>query len=313
MRDEENRWECSFGPFRLTSAIDLTGLRLAGDQGGLPVEIRLGRLDLGLPGAERVSPWVVAGANVCGLEVPGLARFAVTDGDTVVVDIVPGADVADVRGYLTAWVFGALCHQNGMLPLHASAIESKGEVTAFLGDSGAGKSTLAAFLAGRGYRIWADDICLLREKAEGMNTVPVAEWLKLWRGTMEALGQDVRAQDRTYSDEDKYKVYRAAETGREDSAVLRNVVFVERGEGAARLERISNATALGRMMSTVYLGYCMRAMGIESRAFRQSARVLEQAQAWVLTAPWGFAAMEGVVDLLEERLLGGKAGIEGES
>ena len=300
-----------FGPFRLDSEIDLAPLRLRRRHDGLPVQIRLGPVDLGATAGIHVSSFITAGPQVCSLSVPGLARFAVLDGRRVVVELEARADLGDVRGYLTAWVFGALCHQNGMLPLHASAVERAGVATAFLGGSGAGKSTLAAFLARRGFAVSSDDICLLREAPHGMELVPVAEWIKLWRGTIEALGEQVDGRDRTYSDEDKYRLYPAAtgSSGSEGEGVaghtteLRNLVFVERGEGPAKLDRLSNAATLGRMMTTVYLGYCMGAMQIESRVFAQCARVAGQARGWLLTAPWGFAAMPEVLDQLETQVL----------
>ena len=293
-----------FGPFRFESEVDLEGLRLPLVRSGKRVEVRLGKVDLETVGDRWVGPWVRAGAGQCGLTVPGLGRFAVSGGDQVVVDTEAGADMGDVRGYLTAWVFGALCHQNGMLPLHASAVERGGVATAFLGQSGAGKSTLAAFLGRRGDRVLADDICLLREQPEAMRIVPVAEWLKLWPATLDALGETIEARDRTYSDEEKYRVYRTGPRRGDDAPGLRHVVFVERGEGAARVERVSAAEALGRMMGMVYLGYCLEAMGLEARAFGQCGRVLAGARAWVLTAPWGFGEIDGVLDLLGDTVLG---------
>ena len=260
-----------FGPFLLHSEIDLSDLRLARRSTGIPVQVRLEAVDLNAwtldrMGAIRLDEAVVAAPQFCALKVPGLASFAVRGGAHVSVDLEPHADLRDVRGYLTAWVFGALCHQNAMLPLHASAVAREGAATAFLGESGAGKSTFAAFLGRRGYTLCSDDICLLREAPEGMEVVPVAEWLKLWRETLDALDEPVEGANQTFSDEDKYRVYRAgseAEAGSvfqaaEPAPALRHLVFVERSEGPPRLEPISNAATLARMFGTVYLSYCMR-------------------------------------------------------
>src|ERR1700678_2961780 len=42
----------------------------------------------------------------------------------------------DVRAYLLGTVFAVLCHQRGLLPLHASAVSWEGNVIAFLGHAG---------------------------------------------------------------------------------------------------------------------------------------------------------------------------------
>ena len=64
----------------------------------------------------------------------------------------------DIEIFLFGPVWATLCHQRGMLPLHASAIVTKGGITAFAGHSGAGKSTTAALLSSLEYELIADDI-----------------------------------------------------------------------------------------------------------------------------------------------------------
>ena len=50
----------------------------------------------------------------------------------------------------------------GTWSLHASAVTLNGRTFAFLGESGQGKSTLAAYLAGNGWQLVADDILPVR-------------------------------------------------------------------------------------------------------------------------------------------------------
>ena len=96
----------------------------------------------------------------------------------------------DVRAYLLGSIFVVLCQQRGLLPLHASAIAGKSGVVAFLANSGQGKSTLAAHLAQRGFRVLADDVCLVDATQPGSAMViPTAPWLKLWRNSLENLGR----------------------------------------------------------------------------------------------------------------------------
>ena len=288
----------AFGPFLFQSEIDLGELRLPLRDEGSVVRIRLGAVSPG-PDEKALGNGVSASAARCTLEVPRLANFQVTAGRDVVVELAEGAAMTDVRGYLTGWVFGALCHQVGLLPLHSSAIAYGLRATAFLADSGVGKSTLAAFCERRGASVLSDDICLL-EPAGGkrMQIVPVASWLKLWRGSLEQLGEEPEEANRTFSDEDKFRRY--LEPVSAPGIEVRHLVFLERGGAAPALEAIGTAEAMARMLRNVYLGYLLAPMGRTAAAFALCARVLAQAEAHVLTAPWGWEAVEATLDLLEE-------------
>ncbi len=212
---------------------------------------------------------------------------------------------SDVSTFLLGSVFGALCHQNGLLPLHASSVRSGGGVTAFLGDSGAGKSTMAACLQERGYGIVSDDICVLEDRTAEMKVIPLAGWLKLWRASLNHLGETPDEKNRVYSEDDKYRLYLETHAG--DRPALRNLVFltraVEAGTEGLRLEALTTAETSAGMMQLTYLGYVTELTGSHARVFRQCARVLAGAKGYRLVVPWGFEGMDRVLDLLEGELL----------
>jgi hypothetical protein len=241
------------------------------------------------------------------LAIPGTARYYVRNGNEVRLEIEPGAPIANVSTYLLGSGFGVLCHQNGMLPLHASAVEFAGAVTAFLGDSGAGKSTLAACLGRRGHRIVADDICLLQDEHDGMRVVPVAGWLKLWNESLQYLGETPVEQNRVYSTDDKFRLFLTEPFAALDSERPRldRVVFLARSadpRGQPKLEPVPLLDGIAGLMKLTYAGYVPALSGQRSRVFRQCARVLQQANAWRLTVPWGLDRMEAVLDLLESEI-----------
>lgn len=300
-----HRWVFHYGPFRFISEIEIPELRESTGSGEIEVILSLGGVPNALDGAIRYRQnWQVARAAYL-FEIPQVARYCVRNGNEVRVEIAPGAATCDVSGYLLGSIFGALCHQNGLLPLHASAVESGGVVTAFVGHSGAGKSTLAACLQQRGHRIVSDDICLLRREADAMRVVPVAGWLKLWRQSFEHLGELPDERDRIFSDDDKYRLY--LQNSASHSLALGRVVFLATAEDRLAppiLEPVPVADAIAGLIEKTYLIYVAKLAGQQVRLFQDGARIFQHAQAWRLTVPWGLERMDSVLNLLEREMLG---------
>jgi hypothetical protein len=289
-----------FGPFRFESEIDIPELRTSRGTGERPVTIRLGSVPRDLDGAVRYDDYCQVGPAEYLLDIPNAARYYVRNGNEVRLEIAPGSKSADVSTFLLGSIFGVLCHQNNLLPLHASAIECGGAVTALLGRSGAGKSTLAACLQRRGHRIVSDDICLLETDAAVMRVVPVAGWLKLWNESLQYLGETPSEQDRVYTKQDKYRIY-LTDTGAERPP-LKRVVFLAKDPDAQAqpaLQPLDQVEAIAGLMEMTYVFYVPILAGQRPRLFQQCARVFEHAQAWRLTVPWDLARMDSVLDLLE--------------
>ena len=124
----------------------------------------------------------IAGDGTCRFEVPAVARYLISAGRHIVVEPQPNGDAASVRLFLLGTVFALLCHQRGVLPVHASCMAIDGKAVAFLGEAAMGKSVLAAVLARDGHAILADDVSAVEWAADGTAMVlPGAPRLLLWR------------------------------------------------------------------------------------------------------------------------------------
>src|SRR5690242_1926125 len=157
----ENYW---FGGLRITSDFPLPSLHACQDE-SFDIVIRRGTIP------KKVASTAVRfhnggytgtynGVHVL-LDYP-VGRFMLRAGEEILIEATPSSDLDEVRAYLLGGVFGALCHQRGITPLHASAIDVAVGCAAFVGPSGAGKSTIVAALAGRGHQVIADDECFLQ-------------------------------------------------------------------------------------------------------------------------------------------------------
>jgi hypothetical protein len=292
------------GPFRFESEIDIRELHASSGPGEIAVSIRLGGVPSTIPGATQVDEYCQVAPAEYLLNIPDVARYCVRDGSEVRLEIVPGTPPANVSTYLLGSVFGVLCHQNGLLPLHGSAVEHAGAVTAFLGDSGAGKSTLAACLQRRGHRIVSDDICLLQSGPDAMRVIPVAGWLKLWNQSLQHLGETPVEQDRVFSTDDKFRLFLPISTAgaARQRPRLARVVFLTKGpdpQAHPALQPLPLLDAIAGLMAMTYVGYVPAHAGQQSSIFKQCAQVFQDAQAWRLTVPWDLDRMDSVLDLLD--------------
>jgi hypothetical protein len=294
------------GGITLVSEIALPELPLIQQQSASlhPVAIRLGEVPRILSDAVEVDPGCFATTRQYLLCVAGIARYLVTEGREIVVEPDPNAVPLDVRAYLLGAIFVVLCQQRGLLPLHASAVAGKAGVVAFLANSGQGKSTLAAHLAQRGFRVIADDICLIDTAPPGAALViPTAPWLKLWRNSLENLGRQAEGLDRVFSDDDKYRLPLAPVLQPEP---ICKVVFLEGNEvssTATVIEEVPRVEAVPLLMNLTHHSYLLEATGQRQENFLRCGRVLSQARAYRLIRPWGLMHLESTVDAVENLLL----------
>jgi hypothetical protein len=273
------------------------------EEGEQPVRIRLGATPTTLSAPPLASSdSYQANDTEFLLRLPGTGIYYVRDGTEIVVNRETDAPELDVRSYLMGNLFAVLCHQRGLLPLHASAIATPRGAVAFLGASGAGKSSLVAFLARRGHRILADDICLVDPAApRDQRVLPMAPWLKLWDGTLDAMGESSRGLSRVFSDNEKYRYVLRQDVA---PAPLAELIVLERLEDRAEasFERLAPVHALHAVLDLTFQSWLVRATGRTDRYFLRCGQALEGVRVTRMRRPWGFDSMEATLTALETHL-----------
>ena len=158
---------------------------------GIDVTIRQGAVNPdGLAAADRCGPVLWATPTQLQLHVPGVARFLVSDGATIIYDPEPGIDEDSVRVFMLGSALGALLFQRGFLVLHGNAIQIGDGCVICVGHSGAGKSTLAAAFMQRGFPLLADDVVPVDKQCRA---IPGFPRIKLWQDTADKMGVDTSA------------------------------------------------------------------------------------------------------------------------
>jgi hypothetical protein len=238
------------------------------------------------------------------LEHPALGRFLVRAGEEIIIDLAPSANDDEVRAYLLGAVFGTLCHQRGLTPLHASVIDAASGCVAFVGASGAGKSTLVAALAKRGHEIICDDECFLQLGTNGnVHAWPGSSRIRLWKDVRDALGFDGPGVERIIHGYDKYFIPVRPARNSIQSRVLRRVYQLYRSLiGAPEVTRLRGADAVEVLMQNIYPPGLAECLGYRSRIFMDCAAAARDVPVFRLSRPWDLAALNQGIELLEKHL-----------
>ena len=278
--------------FRLRSEIPLAELIPATETGDdrPVVEVRIGPVPESLPGAAAPRHGIQAAGSDALLTVPNIGRYLVRDGAEIFVDPVPGTSERNLRLFLLGSAIGLLCHQRGLLPLHANAIVAGGLAIAFAGRSGAGKSTLAAHFQSAGYEVLCDDVCVLSFDPDGRPFAwPGLPRLKLWGDAASAFGHDTSGLDRAMDDMDKYHVPIAAAGPARPIPFSRLYVLARAGAGEeGEIRRLRGREAMDAVLAQTYRGAYLETMGLSGRHFAQCAALVASAEIWSASRAWGF-------------------------
>jgi hypothetical protein len=298
--------------FRLRSAFPLDELTPAEDAADPRpvVDVRLGLLPEVLPGGRMTDCGLQIADGAVMLTEKGVARYLVDSGHEIVVDPFPGAPQRNIRLYLLGSALGILCHQRGLLPLHANAIVAGGAAVAFAGPSGVGKSTLAAHFQRAGYEVLCDDVCMIRFDAAGQPFAwPGLPRLKLWGDAAKAFGIDHHGFEPVYEEMDKYNVPLRQAGGQ--PAVARPIPFrrlyvLSRADdgGAGAIVQLRGQRAMEAVMAQTYRGLYLDSMGLRGRHFRHCAALLAHADVYAATRAWGYDEFASEADRLERHVAG---------
>jgi hypothetical protein len=217
-----------------------------------------------LEGATRVGPHSSARPGVLLRVVPGVGRFMASEGCRLEYCATPGADVEAVGALLEGGVLGALIHQRGELPLHASTLVAPERrwAVALAGTSGAGKSTTAYELVRRGWRLLSDDLTRITLEDGGPLAWPGRPKLRLLADACHAFGLDTAALAPAPSWPGKHVLELP---GWAQPVALAAVVVLERGNGALRVEAVRGAGAARTLAEHTYRRHYVAALGQTQR------------------------------------------------
>lgn len=233
-----------------------------------------------------------------------VGRFLVREGEEILVDLPPYAKRDEVRAYLLGAVFGTLCHQRGITPLHASAVDVANGCALFVGPSGAGKSTLAAALSQRGHEVIADDACFLQLGPDGdILAWPGITKILLWHDAKVALGINEAGVEREMQGCPKYFIPIRQPPNPTRARSLRRVYLLHRAlTGKPEATRLRGGDAVEALLQNIYPPGLTDGLGYQPHIFNMCAAVARDVPVFRLTRTCDFAALDREIEFLERQL-----------
>jgi hypothetical protein len=236
------------------------------------------------------------------LDFQQFGRFLVRSGEEILIDLAPQANETEVRARLLGAVFGALCHQRGITPLHASAIDVADGCVAFVGQSGAGKSTLVAALAGRGHSVISDDECFLELDSDGyVQAWPGLGGIRLWEEARAALGYDGPGVEPLMPGYSKYVVPVSPPRNAAQCRPLRRIYQLDRAPNTD-VTRLRGGEAVEALMQNVYPPGLADRLGYQSDVLRVCAAIARDIPVYRFSRPRDLLALDRGIQMLESHL-----------
>ena len=240
------------------------------------------------------------------LNVPNIANYYVHSGNTVTVEALPNADDKSIRLFLLSNAMAAIVYQRGMIPLHASAIEINGGLVLFCGESGAGKSTTVSALKQWGYKIFSDDVCVLRYTADGsIEAFSSYPMVKLWEDSYQKLNLDAEnhSDGKLRPELPKYANYFHPEFNTHAKTV--KSIFVLQKQKAATevsLQKLDNLKAFATVQNQTYRNLQLNAMGKRTDHFLMINKLITQAETFSITRPEFTNSLEQVTSVIDLKI-----------
>ena len=230
------------------------------------------------------------------LNVENVGRYKILSGNRIIIDANPGVPERNIRLFLLGSAFGALLHQRGLLPLHANAADIEGNAVAFMAASGEGKSTLAAWFYDRGYRVVADDVCVVGFDELGQPyAAPGLPRLRLWSETLEHLGLGTSGYDRSYVDPkaqfDKFDIPIASHSATSHNIRLAALYVLDVADQFA-VTRLKGLDAAEAIFANTYRGYFVSAANNQHNHWQSSVRLVRSVPVFRASREWGLSKLE---------------------
>lgn len=237
------------------------------------------------------------------LKVDKIAKYLVTGGNTITIQMFPDASEEDMRLFLLGSAIGAIIYQRNMYPVHASSIKFNGGVVLFCGASGHGKSTIANALLKKGYGLHTDDVCVVEKNKNGIPHVfPEYPHLKLWQDSLIELGEDPASYSRVRHVVKKFLIPARQTFPLSPLPVKKIYILCPLVIQGITITELSGIHKVKWLQEQTYRKKYISAMGLEEKTFKTAAYIASHVPIALIKRPVKPFLLKPLVDMVVDDL-----------
>lgn len=218
------------------------------------------------------------------LKVDTIASYYVRNGSEITVQKNKDSSTHEVSAFLIGSAFGALIHQRGLLPLHASTVVFENKCLVFMGISGAGKTTLAAGLIKEGALFVADDISVIDFSGQRPAVIPAFPSIKIWKDSLNHLQIENSGLNRVRDEIDKFYLPIERYVNIPQPVDIM-VALSTHNKSELQLNTVEGIDKFQLVKRHTYLFRGIPKTGLEINHFRQATRLVSEVPLFRLVRP----------------------------
>ncbi|TWV93291.1 serine kinase [Chitinophaga pinensis] len=219
--------------------------------------------------------------------VGDLAAYYVADGNRIIICPLT-TDLEDrvLRLFVLAGAMAGILQQRKQVTLHAAGIVIEDGLTLISGNSGAGKSTTLAGLQERAYRIFTDDVTVLKQLPDDDYVRGIASYpmLKLWEQSLQTL----QWEDRSFPvmpGMNKYGIFFHQHFDTQHYPI-RRIILLSAGEvNEIQHEQLTGSKAFTQIVQHVYKEVLFRQPAARALCFDTISAMIRHSETHLIRRP----------------------------
>jgi hypothetical protein len=229
-----------------------------------------------------------------------VAKLLISGGDHIFVEERDGAHDYEVRTLLLGWGIGAVLHQRGILPLHASAVATDQGCLAFCGPTGIGKSALAWSFLKRGYRLLDDNIAALKPDV----SIPIVfsgyPEIKLCGDVLGSLKNGYSRIRPVLRGSDKFALDVRNHFQRNPQPLMKIYVLFRGGSLVPRMIRLKGGASFRALSENTFCTRFLKGMGEPAKHFDMLVKLADRIPIFDLQFPANSLSSDDLVQIIED-------------